>query len=322
MSGTNIPTDSNHLSDQARADLIEEFGGLVDSQFAKSSMMRNFVNVMPVVGTDTKIVRRAGKTTLQKLTAGVRPNASQTKFGRASVTVDTPILARDNQSLINAFQNDFSVRSELAKDQGKELGKFFDEAFIIQAIKSANLAAPADLNGAFGAGKPVTLGSSGDELDPDLLYAAIAGIIVAMQEEDIDTDEMILLVRPTQEDVIMNHDKLLDRDFSTDNGDFADGTIKTLKGVPIVKTARIPTAEIDGHFLSNDDNNGAYDITGTEADAVAVLMHPMSLLAGETIPMTQDIFWDKIEKQWFIDSYLAFGVSNRRPDVCGAVFKA
>ena len=322
MSGTNIPTDSNHLSDQDRADLIEEFGGLVDSQFAKSSMMRNFVNVMPVVGTDTKIVRRAGKTTLQKLTAGVRPNASQTKFGRASVTVDTPILARDNQSLINAFQNDFSVRSELAKDQGKELGKFFDEAFIIQAIKSANLAAPADLNGAFGAGKPVTLGSSGDELDPDLLYAAIAGIIVAMQEEDIDTDEMILLVRPTQEDVIMNHDKLLDRDFSTDNGDFADGTIKTLKGVPIVKTARIPTAEIDGHFLSNDDNNGAYDITGTEADAVAVLMHPMSLLAGETIPMTQDIFWDKIEKQWFIDSYLAFGVSNRRPDVCGAVFKA
>lgn len=322
MSGTNIPTDSNHLSDQARADLIEEFGGLVDSQFAKSSMMRNFVNVMPVVGTDTKIVRRAGKTTLQKLTAGVRPNASQTKFGRASVTVDTPILARDNQSLINAFQNDFSVRSELAKDQGKELGKFFDEAFIIQAIKSANLAAPADLNGAFGAGKPVTLGSSGDELDPDLLYAAIAGIIVSMQEEDIDTDEMILLVRPTQEDVIMNHDKLLDRDFSTDNGDFADGTIKTLKGVPIVKTARIPTAEIDGHFLSNDDNNGAYDITGTEADAVAVLMHPMSLLAGETIPMTQDIFWDKIEKQWFIDSYLAFGVSNRRPDVCGAVFKA
>lgn len=322
MSGVNIPSDSTHLSDQDRADLIEEFGGMVDSQFAKASMMRNFVPVHNITGTDTKIVRRAGKTSLQKITDGVRPAAQKTNYGKAAVTVDTVVLARDNQSMLNSFQADFNVRAELAKDHGKELGKFFDQAFLIQAIKSAGLPAPTGLNGAFGAGKSETLAAPGDELDPDKLYAKIAQIIVDMQEEDIDTDECVIFVRPTQEDVLLNHDKLIDRDFSKDNGDFATGKIKTVKGVPIVKTARIPNAAIAGHYLSNEDNGYAYDVTAAEAKASAVIMHPMSLLAGETIPLTSNIFFSDVEKQWFIDAWLAFGVSNRRPDVCGCVFAA
>lgn len=322
MSGINIPSDSTHLSDQARADLIEEFGGMVDSQFAKASMMRGFVNVQNITGTDTKTVRRAGKTQLQKVTDGVRPAANKTSFGRASVTVDTLILARDNQALLNTFQSDFNVRAELAKDHGKELGKFFDEAFLIQGIKSASLAAPTGLNGAFGAGKPRTMAAALDEQDPDKLYQKIAEIITEMQEEDIDTDECAIFVRPTEEDVLLNHDKLISRDFSTANGDFADGKIMTVKGCPIVKTARIPKAAITGHRLSNAENGNAYDVSAAEAKAKAVILHPMSLLAGETIPLQSNIHYNDTELQWFIDAYMAFGVSNRRPDVCGAVFAA
>jgi hypothetical protein len=322
MSGVNIPTDSTHLSDQDRADLIEEFGGMVDSQFAKASMMRNFVPVQSITGTDTKTVRRAGKTQLQKLTDGVRPAANKTSFGKTSVTVDTVILARDNQSLLNSFQADFNVRAELAKDHGKELGKFFDQAFLIQGIKSASMAAPTGLNGAFGAGKNRTLNSAGDELDPDKFFAEIDGILTEMQEEDIDTDECAIFVSPTQYKVLLNHDKLIDRDFSMANGDFADGTIKTVDGCPLVKTNRIPKAAIVGHELSNVDNGNAYDVSAAEAKAQAVILHPQSLLAGETIPLTSNIFWSDVEKQWFIDAWMAFGVSNRRPDVCGAVFAA
>ncbi|ANS06232.1 major head protein [Phage MedPE-SWcel-C56] len=322
MSGVNIPTDSSHLSDQERADLIAEFGGLVDSQFARQSMMGRFFNVQNITGTDTKIVRRSGKTKLQKLTDGVRPAANKTNYGKASVTVDTIVLARDNQSLINSFQADFNVRAELSEDHGKELGKFFDQAFLIQAIKGALMDAPSGLNGAIGAGRPKTLSATGDELDPDKLYKELAQIVVDMQEDEIDTDECALFVSPTQEEVLLNHDKLISRDFSTDNGDFADGKIMTVKGVPIVKTARIPKAAITGHYLSNDSNDNAYDLSAAEARAKAIILHPKSLLAGETIPLTSNIFWSDIEKQWFIDAWLAFGVSNRRPDVCGAVFAA
>ncbi len=316
-----LPTDSSHLSDQARDEMIEEYGGVVESQFAKKSFMRRMVKVKPVRGTDTLINRRVGRTTLKALTPGVRPDADSTNFGRNSVTVDTVVLARDNRSMLNEFQTDFNARAELGMDHGKELAKFFDQAFIIQAIKGANQAAPSGLNGAIGAGKNETLAAAGDEQDPDKLYAAIAKIITDMQEEDIDTDECAILVRPTEYDVLLNNDKLVNGDYSA-AGDFADGMFKGIKGSPVIQTARIPTAAITGHLLSNADNSNAYDVSASEAKAKAVILHGKSLLAGETIPMTSDVFFSREEKQWFIDSFTAFGVSPNRPDVCGAVFAA
>lgn len=321
MSGINIPSDSSHLSDLDKADMIDHYAGTVDGQFAKKSIMRKFVPVKSIKGTDTAIVRRVGRTEIQALTPGVRPAAEQTQFGKAGVTVDTVVLARDNRSMLNEFQTDFSARKELGMDHGKELAKFFDEAFLIQAIKGAGLAAPSGLNNAIGAGKVRELAAANDEQDPDKLYALIAEIITEMEEEDIDTEECVVFVRPTQYDVLLNHDKLIDRDFSVANGDFADGKFKTVKGSVVQKTARIPTAAITGHKLSNANNGNAYDLSAEEADATAIIMHPQSLLAGETIPMTSDVFFSKVERQWFIDSFMAFGVSNRRPDVCGVVRK-
>jgi hypothetical protein len=318
---TGLPTDSSHLSSLPSAEHIEEFTGMVDKQFAKASIMRGYANVRTVRNTDTLINRRLGRTTLKKVTAGVRPDATSTKHGRVSVTVDTIILARDNQDLLNDFQEDINTRMELSEDQGKELGKFFDEAFIIQAIKGSLQSAPASLNGAIGAGKNVELAADNDEKDADKLEDAIAGLLVEMQEEDIDTNDVVIFVRPTELRTLSKHDKLIDADYSSENGDFADMKVKMLGGSRIVSTARIPTSAITGHKLSNGSNGSAYDVSDAESDAVAVLIHPRSLLAGETIPLTTKIHYSDVELQYFIDSYIAFGVTVNRPDVCGAVFK-
>lgn len=315
-----LPTDSSHLSSQPSSELIDEFTGLVENQFTKASIMRAYATVRKVTGTDTLINRRIGRSALQKVTAGVRPDATPTKYGRAQVTVDTIILSRHNQDLLNDFQADINVRAELAEDQGKELGKFFDEAFIIMGIKGSLQTAPADVD-SIGAGKNVELATIGDETDPDKLEDAIAGLLVEMQEEDIDTAEVVIMVRPTEYRTLYKNDKLVDKDFSADNGDFANGKVMTLHGSRIVSTARIPTAAIANHKLSNDQNGNAYDVSAAEAKAVAVLLHPKSLLAGETIPLMSEIYYEKSELQWFVDSFMAFAVSVNRPDVCGAVFK-
>ncbi len=316
----NPPIDSSHLSDMASADMIDQYGGVVDSQFAKKSIMRKFVPVKAVRGTDTLLNRRIGKTELLAITAGVRPEVGQTKFGSASVTVDTLILARDNRSQLNEFQTDFAARKELAIDHGKEIAKFFDEAFLIQGVKGALLSAPSDLNSAFGGGHTVALSATNDQLDPTLLYEAIASQIVSMQLDDMDTDECAVFVNPTQYEVLLNNDKLVDQDFSEANGNFATGKFKVIMGVPVVMTNRMAT---DGvavtHLLSNASNSNAYDMTAAQAQVAALILHPKALLAGETIPLSSDVFFDKVERSWFIDSFLAFGVANRLPGACGSV---
>lgn len=314
------------LSDVSVDLLLEQYGGEVESQFKKSAIMRQYAKVRPVRGTDTITNNRVGRTTLKALTPGVRPAAEPTPFGKVSLTVDTVVLARDNRSMLNDLQTHFDARMELAQDHGKEIGFFFDQAFIIMAIKGSNAAAPVLGDGSankqsIGAGKHVTLAADLDELDPDKLEAAIGGIIVAMEEEEIPVEELVVFVRPTEFDTLLQHNKLMSSIFTNDNGDYAKGQIYQIKGARIVKTARIPTAAINGHFLSNATNGNAYDVSANEAKAAAVILHPKSLLAGETIPLTSDVWFNREEKQWFIDSFLAFGVTVNRPDVCGAVFK-
>lgn len=314
-----------NLSDVPTDLMLEEYGGEVESQFAKSSIMQQYVKIRPVRGTDTITNNRVGRTTLKKLTPGVRPPADNTPFGKVSLTVDTVILARDNRSMLNEFQTHFDARMELAQDHGKEIGKFFDQAFIIMAIKGSLAAAPVLGDGtaskqSIGAGKNVTLSAVGDENDPDKLAEAITSILVSMEEEEIPTEEAVVMVRPTRFQTLLNNNKLLSRDFAAGNGDFAKGIMYEINGARIVKSARIPTAAIANHDLSNEQNGYAYDLSAAQARAVAIILHPKGLMAGETIPLTSDIWFSKEEKQWFIDSWLAFGVTVNRPDVCGAVF--
>lgn len=321
-----LPTNSAHLSEVGPELLLEQYGGEVESQFKKTSIMRQYARIRKVAGTDTITNNRVGRTTLKALVPGVRPDAANTPFGKVSLTVDTVILARDNRSMLNELQTHFDARMELAQDHGKEIGYFFDQAFIIQAIKGSTAAAPVLGDGtpnkqSIGPGKNVTLAAAGDEADPDKLAQAIGRIIVAMEENEIPVEELVVFVRPTEFDVLLDNDKLMRSEFSAGNGDVAKGLIYLIKGARIVKTARIPRAAIAAHPLSNAGNGNAYNVTATQAKAVAVLLHPKSLLAGETIPLTSDIWFNREEKQWFVDSFLAFGVTVNRPDVCGAVYK-
>lgn len=315
--------DGSHLTQFSHEDMIAQFSGAVESQFDKGSFMRQYATIRPVRGTDTIVGRRIGTGKIQRVVEGVRPDATPTMFGKVSLTVDTLVLARTNRALLNELQTDFDARSELGRDHGAMLGKLFDQSFLIQAIKGAQQPAPDNLNGAIGAGKNITLDAAGDEADPDKFVKAIRTVLQQMREEEAPVEEMVILVSPTQFDILLDNDKLVKRDFSDGNGDFARRELFYLGGVPILETARIPnkaTPATEHHLLSNPNNNYGYDVSDTDAKAKAVIMHPRSLLAGETIPLTNDIYYNKEELQWFIDSFMSFGVTVNRPDLCGAVF--
>ena len=101
--------------------------------------MRQFFKFKSVRGTDTVTNDRIGHTQLQKVTRGVRPVDHAPTFDNISVKVDTIVLARTNQFLLDDFLAHLDVRKEVGMEHGKEIGKFFDESFIVQAIKTAQI---------------------------------------------------------------------------------------------------------------------------------------------------------------------------------------
>jgi hypothetical protein len=210
---------------------------------------------------------------------------------------------------------------ELGSDHGKEIGKVFDESFIIQGIKCAAKTFVGDGGTAVGVTNGVanvqTLTSALDENDPDKLQRAIEDVCQKIEEDDVDLDGGVILVRPAQYYVLLRNDRLINSQFSTGNGDVAEGMILKSCGLPIIKTNRIPAAAITDHKLGT-----AYNVSATEAKTVVLVLLPKALLAGESIPLTSDVWYNKEELQWFIDSYLAFGVAPNRHDMCGLVRKA
>ena len=341
---------------------IEEYGGEVEKRFLKASFMRQFFKFKSVRGTDTITNDRMGFASLQKVTRGVRPHDNSVTFDNISVKVDTIVLARTNSFLLEEFQSHIDTRKEVGLEHGKEIGKFFDEAFLVQGIKAAvvtnrvpvkdattdAITGYSDVGGwedviISGTGTPtagttqvrtapegfqgattVQLGAVDDEVDPVALEFAIQDMCQGIEEKDVDIMEAVILLRPAQYYVLLRNDKLLDRDFSDANGDYAKGMVMKTNGVRIQVTNRFPKqSDVGGtHYLSNAGNNNAYDVTREDANCAAVLLMPKALLAGETIPLTSKVYYVDQEFQWFVDSYLSFGVTPNRAEMAAAIFRA
>lgn len=331
-----LPTDSSHLSRPGQdggtgaydALFIEEYGGLVDLAFHESSKMKSILNVRSVRGTNTIKNYRVGETALSAITPGVRPDATPTHFGDTSVTVDTVVIARNNVFLLEDLQNNYDAKVELARTQGEQLGEYFDEAAYIQAMKAARASAPANLPG-FKSGTIVTMGAVGDENDATKLEAKILEMVQGMEEKKVKIrgtqfgttgyNGVQIYVAPKEYYTLLQSEKLVDSQYSPGNGDYANSKVLKVAGIPINTTTLLPQTAVAGHYLSNASNSNAYDVSAGEAKGVVQAFAPRAVLAGETIGLESDVWFNKEERQWFIDSYLSFGMAPDRAEMAAIV---
>lgn len=311
---------------QKLALVIEEFTGMVEGTIARRSVMQGMVPVRTVTGTATFTNHAVGKSTLQKVVAGVPPESTKSDFSKNAVTVDTVVAARESFSLLDVFQTQMNVRQEVATEQGKEIAKFWDQAFFIQAIKAAQLTESAYSRGS--AGKPAghfggsqeVLATALDLQDPAKLYAALARLLVKMENKDVDprNDDVMLVVKPAEYYTLIQAEQLVNTTYTTAAGNKVnDAWVLKTYGVPVFSSNNLPTSLIAGHHLSNAGNGNAYD--GDFSKVGALAFSARAIMAGETIPLQSDIFYDKIFKSWFVDSHLAFAVGPNRAEYAGVI---
>ena len=303
--------------------IIEEFTGMVEGTIKRRSVVENFVPVRTVKGTATFTNHAVGKSSLQKVTPGVPLDGIKSDFAKASVTVDTVIAAREFFSLLEVFQTQMDVRREVATEQGKEIAKFFDQAILIQALKAARLANSAYANGTAGkpsghAGGSIQTLASADRADPDKLYAAIKGALTKMELKDVvpREDDVIIVVNPQDYSTLIDAEKLINMNYVTSTGNKVnDGFLLKAVGVPVFSSNNLPNSVITGHKLTTDFNNFDGDFSKT----VASIFSPKAVMAGATIPVESDVFYEKMYKSWVVDSHLAFSVGPNRAEYAAEV---
>lgn len=308
---------------------LEEFTGHVESTIERKSALKGWIPVRPVKGTSVITNFGVGKSTLQKATPGVVPDGTTNDFAKRNLRIDTVVLARAILPLLEVFQTSYDARKEIGLEHGKEIAKFYDQSFFIQAIKTALLADSAYRNtgaagkpsGHFGGSQQV-LGAAGDALDPAKLYAAVAGLFTKMEQKDVDprTDDVMIAVQPQEFYTLLQNEQLIDGTYKTSEGTSIQAHLLKAYGVPVISSNNLPAGQtIAGHMLSNADNANAYD--GDFTKVVAAVFAPRALMAGETIPLETDVFYDKLSKSWFVDAHLSYAVGPDRAEFAGVILK-
>lgn len=306
--------------------VIEEFTGMVEGTINRKSILADHIPVRQVKGTATFTNHAVGKSTLQKVVPGVALDGVKSDFAKNAVTVDTTIAAREFFPVLDVFQTQMDTRREVANEQGKEIAKFKDQAFLIQALKAARLTDSAYSGGT--AGKPsghlggsrTTLATMADAQDPAKLYAALTDTLVKMEQKDVDprSDDVVIVVRPQFYNTLIQAEQLVNTQYVTASGNKVnDGWVLKTAGVPVFSSNNVPNTNVVGHFLSNTSNGNAYD--GDFSKTVAAIFSPRSIMAGETIPVTSDVFFDKLMLAWCVHSYLAFAVGPNRAEYAAEI---
>lgn len=291
---------------------IEQFAGIVEGTIARKSIVRNFVPVRNVQGTSTISGYQVGESTLAKVTPGTEPDGAINQVAKNKLTIDTLINARAITPLLDDFQASFDAKKQIGEEHGKKIAKFFDQAFFIQAIKAAQTSNAALPNGWAG-GTELAMAAAGDELDAQKLEFRLLDLFASMAGKDVDPaeDGCIIVMQPALFYTLLKNNRLVDMNLMTSTGTEIKAKGLSAAGVPVYFSNNIPTTNIASHFLSNAGNSSAYD--GDFTKTLATVFSPKALLAGETIPLTSDVFYDKPSKSWFIDAHLAFGVAPQNP---------
>lgn len=322
-----LPNQENQQGSD-RALVIEEYTGVVEGTIERLSIMQNIVPVRTVRGTDTFTNRAVGKSTLQKVTRGVTPEGTSSDFGRNAVTVDTLVLAREGFTELDVFLTNIDVRREVGIEQGKEIAKFWDQSFSIQAMKAA-LKADSTFRGTGAAGKPAghfggnqyTLDSALDLQDPAILYEAIGELLLRMKKKDVNPkmDDVILVLRPDEFFTLSQSELLINQNYVTSNGSEINGaSVLKAYGIPVFEHNSVPLLQtVTGHHLSNAANGNAYD--GDFSKFACLAFSPRAIMAGSTIPLTTKVWYDDKDLQHYVDSFLSFAVGPNRAEYAGGI---
>jgi hypothetical protein len=304
---------------------VTEYQQHVEHTIERKSKLHGWVPVRPVRGTNKIGSFGFGESSVQKLTVGEAPPATPIDIGRNTLTVDTVVLTRHAVPMLEVFQTQYDARQEIGVEDGRTMAKFIDQSYFIQAAKAAMTAnskysATANKPAGFKGGSTKVLSAAGDKTDPAKLYAAIRDLFVTMEGKDVtpQEDDIMLCFRPEQFYSLQDAEQIINGNYVTASGTRMENVaIFKAFGCPVVSSNNMPNSNIAGHFLSNAGNGNAYD--GDFTKLVGLAFSPRALLAGETIPLESDLFWDKLYKSWFVDSHCSYGVTVDRAEYAGAI---
>lgn len=307
--------------------LIEKFNGKVNEQYLKGENIMSYFDVQSVTGTNTVSNKYLGETELQVLAPGQSPAATSTQADKNQLVIDATVIARNTVAHLHDVQGDIdSLKPKLAANQAKQLKRMEDEMLIQQMLLGgtcnthAKRANPRVKGHGFSIN--VEVNESEALINPQYVMAAVEFALEQQLEQEVDISDVAILMPWRYFNVLRDADRIVDKTYTiSQSGATIQGFTLSSYNCPVIPSNRFPkfTSGQAHHLLSNEDNGYRYDATAEMNGAIAVLFTSDALLVGRSIDVTGDIFYEKKEKTYYIDTFLSEGAIPDRWEAVSVV---
>ena len=318
------------ITEQQVADLVPLLTGEVEDAFEVSAELSNLFTVEQLRGSDTKIDRVVGRAHVETVDWTEDDKHAQVgTFGTITYKVEQSIYIRHAEKNISALISDVDALKELGEEHGKALAIQRDVTILTALLIGSRQAAMAS-SGVAGV-------DAGDELDKTVLEGLHAVMTASGDIKDVAKVEdkleqmvisqrarrkagmgAILVVSHAIYNLLRQSDKLISKDFSAGNGDYAKGTVGLFLNIPVMPVTTFQDLQ---DFAGTVNPIGTtWNTTTKDAEARAVLFTPRALRVLEVMPITVSAWYEDLHKNNYIDSQAFYGVGVRRQDDIAALY--
>jgi len=230
-------------------------------------------------------------------------------FGKETVTIDGQLyeaawLTRQDEAFTH-----FNARQVHSKQLGESLAQYKDLTVASCGILAAR--ASNKITGLPGGGSVVNANA---KIDGNELYNALYAGRQTLDEKDVN-EEAFAFLRPLEYHLLLQSDKLVNRDFlSGANGGVDTGIVSIIAGMNIIKTNNLPSTNITGSI------GGKYDVDAS--NIAALIMTRDAVATAELMGITTEVAWQIKEQAYLAVSTMMTGHGVLRPECAVEVVTA
>ena len=285
---------------------LKVFSGEVLATFGRENQMLNMTTVRTISSGKSAQFPVTGTIASGYHTVGNEIVGTQVKHNEKIINIDDMLLAHAFLAEIDELKNHYDVRSIYSKEMGQALAKKVDQ-HLLQLVVLASAGAST-----------ITGGNGGSNIvDADCktnatsMVASIFEAVQALDEKDVPTSDRYCVVTPDIYYQLSNIDKLVSRDFSSNNGDFAKGQVVMVGGVRIVKSNTAVTAFTDQSSAISGTNN-TYNVDAQHVGAV--VFHKSAIGSVKLKDLVLENTYDPRRLGNLMTARLAMGSGILRPE--------
>lgn len=282
---------------------LKVFGGEVLSAFEEATKVMDKHTVRTISAGKSAQFPATWKVAAGYHTPGAEIVGQTSNVAERVITIDDLLLSSVFISNIDEAKNHYDVRSIYSKEVGRALSNQWDKNVLQVGILAAR--ASATVTGAYGGTALTSLTTLYKTSATDLAAGIYAGV-QAMDEKDIpEEEEKYAFVKPAQYYLLAQSTALLNRDWTSGNGDYSEGKILRIGGAQLVKTNHLPTTNITA---------GPAAYQGDFTKNACLLMTKQAVGTVKLMDLAQEMAYDIRRQGTLIVAKYAVGHGILRPE--------